>query len=61
MRLIIHDFDELGPDTILCVRAAEWLMKQPLEKRDAILTYGKKVDVFVQRNRTGKSITAYRL
>lgn len=57
VRLIIHDFDVLGPDVILATRAAEWITGQPPEKRDAILTYGGKVDMFVQRNRSGKSIT----
>ncbi len=55
MRLIIETND---PDEFtFAIRAARWLLRQPAEQKDAILSYGEQLcDWYVKRTKSGVSV-----
>jgi S-methylmethionine-dependent homocysteine/selenocysteine methylase len=54
MKLIVNCEN---PDHWVCaIRAAKWLLDQPLTQRNAILVYGDDTAIYVTRNKA--SITA---
>lgn len=62
MRLIINAEPD---DFILAIRAAKWLIEQPLSQRDAVLAYhngdlSDSADFYVRRNRSSISVSKTR-
>jgi hypothetical protein len=60
MKIILKDIEP--DDWILGIRAAKFLVEYPVEKNDAILSYGEypgHKDFFVKRNKASITVRPY--